>query len=150
MATIPVNDKYQIASDKRSWFIQERRKKKGVLIWEAVAWYGSLEQTVKSLGNRMVRESCAQGVGELLDEAERVSTVLCRALTLKLDEIEGLQVRLPDPLLIERLDLQISDVDFALDVEALDLQLPGIEDFDLRLPDFGEVAIQCRGGRDYE
>lgn len=101
MATIPINEHYQIGSDKRSWFIQERRKKKGVIIWEPVAWYGSLEQAVRSLGNRMVRESLAQGVGELLDETERISATLSQALTRKFEAIERLNITLPSAKLIQ-------------------------------------------------
>jgi len=101
MATILINEKYQIGSDKRSWFIQERRKKKEVLIWEPVAWHGSLEQALTSLGNRMVRESSAQGMGELLDEAERVSSTLSQALTRKFEAIERLNIKLPSAKLIQ-------------------------------------------------
>lgn len=101
MATIPINDKYQIGSDKRSWFIQERRNKKGGFYWEPVAWYGSIEQALANLGNRMVRESSAQGIGKLLDEAERVSSTLSRALTRKKAEIEGLDLHVPETNLFD-------------------------------------------------
>ena len=83
---IPIDEDYRLASDVRCWSIQKSRRRKdrktGDPITErtAIQWYTSLEQTVKGLGELMVRTSDAQTLTEALEAVERVTTTLGQAL----------------------------------------------------------------------
>ncbi len=84
---IPINDRYRIAGDERSWSIQQPRKRRdkktGELktVWESCHWFTSLEALVNYLGEMLVRTADTQTLAEALAEIDRVTTKLSRALS---------------------------------------------------------------------
>lgn len=80
---LPIDKNYRLAGTSHAWTIEKSRSKKGKTIWEAVKWYGSLEEAVKALGNLMIQTSDAKTLAEALREVDRVSETLCRALSIK-------------------------------------------------------------------
>ena len=82
---LPLNDETRIVSDRYQWIIQRSRKRtvngKPDQVWEAQSYYPTLPSAIKAVGERLVRDSDAEGFTEALAEIERISTRLSRALT---------------------------------------------------------------------
>ena len=53
---IPVNQRFQIKSDRYQWIIQRKRTRGGNEDWESQTYHPSVDAAVRSLGERMVRE----------------------------------------------------------------------------------------------
>ena len=81
---LPIDDEYRIASDRHQWMIQRARQRtrngKSVLEWWFESSYPTFEGAVRELGERLVRESEAQGFTEALVDVKRVCARLSRAL----------------------------------------------------------------------
>lgn len=77
---IQIDADYAIGADSHSWFILQRKHRKTGDTWEPIAWYATLEQCVNGFADRAVRLSGAQTLDELLAEAQRVISRVCRAL----------------------------------------------------------------------
>ncbi len=56
---LPINEQYRISSDANQWILQKSRTRKGVKDWESISFHGDVDDLIKHLGNRMVRESDA-------------------------------------------------------------------------------------------
>ena len=80
---LPINKQYRIASDANQWILQKSRTRKGVQEWESIAFYTDFGQLVKSLTNRMVRESDATTLTDALAAIENVTTTISQALTVQ-------------------------------------------------------------------
>ena len=78
---LPINKQYRIASDANQWILQKSRTRKGVQEWESIAYYADFYPLVKSLTNRMVRESDATTLADALAAIENVTTTISQALT---------------------------------------------------------------------
>jgi len=85
---LPINEQYRISSDANQWILQKSRTRKGVQEWESIAFYTDLDQLVKSLKNRMVRESDATTLAEALVAIENVTTTLSQALTTQKETLK--------------------------------------------------------------
>ena len=80
---LPINKQYRIASDANQWILQKSRTRKGVQEWESIAYYTDLDPLVKSLTNRMVRDSDATTLTDALVAIENVTTTISQALTVQ-------------------------------------------------------------------
>ena len=78
---LPIDEQYRISSDANQWILQKSRTRKGVQEWESIAYYTDLDPLVKSLTNRMVRESDATTLADALAAIENVTTTISQALT---------------------------------------------------------------------
>ena len=82
-----INDEYRIKSDAHCWMIQKRQnftdKNTGEKIerFVSIKYYSTLDQTVKNLGQLMLRTSEAETLTQALEKIDRITTTLCRALT---------------------------------------------------------------------
>ena len=78
---LPIDDTHRIVSDPHQWIVQRAeppaKKRSG---WENIAYYPTLRTAVEGLGERLLRESEAEGWAEARAEAERLTRVLCEAL----------------------------------------------------------------------
>ena len=80
---LPIDEQYRISSDANQWILQKSRTRKGVQEWESIAYYTDLDPLVKSLKNRMVRESDATTLTDALRDIQNVTTTLSQALTVQ-------------------------------------------------------------------
>ena len=87
---LPINKQYRIASDANQWILQKSRTRKGVQEWESIAYYTDLDPLVKSLKNRMVRESDATTLTDALRDIQNVTTTLSQALTVQEETLREL------------------------------------------------------------
>ena len=78
---LPINEQYRISSDAHQWILQKTRTRKGVKDWESITFHGDLDDLIKDLGNRMVRESDATTLVDALVVIGNVTTTLSQALT---------------------------------------------------------------------
>ena len=78
---IPINERYQIASDTGQWMIQEARTRKGETVWQSKYYFGTFKSALNELGELMVRESEAETLVDALADVEKVTTILSQALT---------------------------------------------------------------------
>ena len=84
---IPINDKYRIASNADCWMLQEYKglvkngKKAGQPKWDSIKWAGRLDHIVNCLAQRLIQTSEAQTLSEALVEVDRVTALLCGALS---------------------------------------------------------------------
>ena len=83
---IPINEKFRISTDPYQWIIQRKRTRNGHEVWESQTYYPSVDGAVRSLGERMVRESKTQTLVDALEAVETIATTLSQALT---PQIEG-------------------------------------------------------------
>ena len=83
---IPINEQYRVATDPYQWIIQRKRTRKGNEVWESQTYHPSVDGAVRSLGERMVRESKTQTLVDALEAVETIATTLSQALT---PQIEG-------------------------------------------------------------
>jgi hypothetical protein len=91
---IPINEQYRIASDAYQWAVQKRRARNNKEDWESQTYHPSVDAAVRSLGERMVRESKTQTLVDALEAVGTIATTLSQALTPSIEEvsqtIEGL------------------------------------------------------------
>ena len=85
---LPINEQYRISSDANQWILQKVRTRKGVKDWESITFHGDLDDLIKDLGNRMVRESDATTLAEALVAIENVTTTLSQALTTQQETLK--------------------------------------------------------------
>ena len=78
---IPINERYQIASDTGQWMIQEARKRNGETVWQSKYYFGTFKSALNELGELMVRASDAETLVDALADVEKVTTILSQALT---------------------------------------------------------------------
>ena len=90
---IPINEKFRISTDTHQWIIQRKRTRNGHEVWESQTYYPSVDGAVRSLGERMVRESKTQTLVDALEAVETIATTLSQALT---PSIEGVSVFIED------------------------------------------------------
>lgn len=96
MSTIQINDRYRITTDPLQWIVQRRgwsEKHDDWGEWNSIMYFGSLSGLVPALYDRLLRESEAEGMGELLKESERLSKTISDALaphlSITLKDIRG-------------------------------------------------------------
>ena len=79
---IEISPKYRITSDSRQWRIEQHfnRKDPNVSPWAAFAFFPRFEQAVESIGNRLIRESTAEGLAECTKAIKDIATALSLAL----------------------------------------------------------------------
>ncbi len=83
---IQINKKYAIDSDEHQWFVKKWKARaegtKGYPgLWEADGCYHrTLKATLKSLGNRMLRESNYSSIGAIQANAEEIVETLNLAM----------------------------------------------------------------------
>ena len=82
---IRINEQYRVATDPYQWIIQRKRTRKGNEVWESLTNHPPADAAVRSLRHRMVRESKAQTLADALVAVENGTTVLCQALTSRLE-----------------------------------------------------------------
>ena len=85
---LPINEQYRISSDAHQWILQKTRTRKVVKDWESITFHGDLDDLIKDLGNRMVRESDATTLAEALVAIENVTTTLSQALTTQKETLK--------------------------------------------------------------
>ena len=90
---LPINEQYRISSDAYQWILQKTRTRKGVKDWESITFHGDLDDLIKDLGNRMVRESDATTLAEALVAIENVTTTLSQALTTQKETLKETSLR---------------------------------------------------------
>jgi hypothetical protein len=90
---LPINKQYRIASDANQWILQKSRTRKGVQEWESIAYYTDLDPLVKSLTNRMVRDSDATTLTDALVAIENVTTTISQALTVQEETLRETTLR---------------------------------------------------------
>ena len=90
---LPINEQYRIASDANQWILQKSRTRKGVQEWESIAFYTDFGQLVKSLTNRMVRDSDATTLTDALAAIENVTTTISQALTVQEETLRETTLR---------------------------------------------------------
>ena len=84
---IQVSDKYAVASDSRQWMLQKSAPVKDKdtgetsIQWGSFAYFGSLSQAVKALGEHLHRTSGASSYTELVDSANKISLLLGQKFT---------------------------------------------------------------------
>ena len=83
---IRINEQYRVTTDPYQWIIQRKRTRKGNEVWESQTYHPSVDGAVRSLGERMVRESKTQTLVDALEAVETIATTLSQALT---PQIEG-------------------------------------------------------------
>jgi hypothetical protein len=74
---ISIDDKWRIQSDEYAWQVARRRKNGE---WRPATYHASIEQAVRSLYDQQLRLSDAEGVAEVMAEADRLLRTLSRAL----------------------------------------------------------------------
>ena len=84
---IPVNERFRIKSDRYQWIIQRKRTRDGHEVWESQTYYPSVDGAVRSLGERMVRESKTQTLVDALKAVETIATTLSQALMPSLEGV---------------------------------------------------------------
>ena len=84
---IQINDLTRIKSDSMQWMIQRRRTRNGKQSWESKLFFPTLQGAINEIGELMVRESQAQTLADALVAVENVTTVLCQALTSRLEAV---------------------------------------------------------------
>ena len=79
---IPIDNEYRLITDEYQWIVQKRRAKvkDEKNRWKPIGYYASVQQAIQSLGERLVRESKVDTLGEALAEIEKVSLRLSTAL----------------------------------------------------------------------
>jgi len=77
---LPIDDNYRIIGYAYGWAIEKKRPYKKRYKWEAIRWYGSLEQTINGLGRLWLQTCDAKTLESALIEAERILAKLSRAL----------------------------------------------------------------------
>ena len=90
---LPINKQYRIASDANQWILQKSRTRKGLQEWESIAYYTDLDPLVKSLTNRMVRDSDATTLTDALAAIENVTTTISQALTVQEETLRETTLR---------------------------------------------------------
>ena len=84
---IPVNQQFQIKSDRYQWIIQRKRARGSNEVWESQTYHPSADAAVRSLGERMVRESKTDTLVDALKAVETIATTLSQALTPSIEEV---------------------------------------------------------------
>lgn len=77
---LPIDDRYRLNSDERSWQIEVLGTRQGEPSWRPIKYYTTLAEAVTGLAHLMVRTSDAQTLADALAEVERISHKLSRAL----------------------------------------------------------------------
>ena len=90
---LPINKQYRISADANQWILQKSRTRKGVQEWESIAYYTDLDPLVKSLTNRMVRDSDATTLADALVTIENVTTTISQALTVQEETLRETTLR---------------------------------------------------------
>ena len=90
---LPIDEQYRISSDVNQWILQKSRTRKGVQEWESIAYYTDLDPLVKSLTNRMVRDSDATTLTDALAAIENVTTTISQALTVQEETLRETTLR---------------------------------------------------------
>ena len=90
---LPINKQYRISADANQWIIQKSRTRKGLQEWESIAYYTDLDPLVKSLTNRMVRDSDATTLTDALAAIENVTTTISQALTVQEETLRETTLR---------------------------------------------------------
>ena len=90
---LPINKQYRISADANQWILQKSRTRKGVQEWESIAYYTDLDPLVKSLTNRMVRDSDATTLTDALVAIENVTTTISQALTVQEETLRETTLR---------------------------------------------------------
>ena len=90
---LPIDEQYRISADANQWILQKSRTRKGVQEWESIAYYTDLDPLVKSLTNRMVRDSDATTLTDALAAIENVTTTISQALTVQEETLRETTLR---------------------------------------------------------
>lgn len=83
---IPINENWRLRSDKRNYIVEQRftPKKEGAKnpepYWSAEGYYQSIESACMGCYELRLRLSKAEGLGEAIAEAKRLSKELSNAL----------------------------------------------------------------------
>ena len=68
MTTIPINDQWRIELDEYSWAVAQYvpRKDKSRKQWQQISWHMTLEQAAQSLAERLLSDTQAHTLDEVL------------------------------------------------------------------------------------
>lgn len=80
---IPIDETTRITSDSLQWIIQRRGKKKDSGKWgewQSRQFFARLDGALRYVADTALRESTVEGLGEALQEVNRVSQALSDAL----------------------------------------------------------------------
>lgn len=83
---IPLNDDYQLASDKYQWMVQKKDgqhtkgKLRGQTKWKSLSYHPTATKAINHHADVMFRTSDAKSVDEAIKEAKRIATELTEAL----------------------------------------------------------------------
>lgn len=77
---IPIDDRHRIFADSLGWSIQQRRKRKGQIVWESFLWFSTLDGTVNALAQLGLRTSGAMTLAEALAAQKNIFCSLSQAL----------------------------------------------------------------------
>jgi len=81
---IELTDTTRITADAYQWILQRRtwnEKTNDWSNWKTDGYYGSLKSLITHTGDKLLRESEAQTLTQLLQDVENIGTALSRALT---------------------------------------------------------------------
>ena len=85
---VPINEQYRITSDPFQWIIQKKRTRNGREDWTSQTFHLSFSSALQSLGERMVRESNASTLSEVLADVKTITTTLSQALAVNIKGLE--------------------------------------------------------------
>jgi len=80
---LPIDENWRIKTDTNQWIVQKRilaNKDKQEYEWRSQSYHMTLEQAVRSLGNRLLRESPAVTFEEAIKASAEISGIMRRAL----------------------------------------------------------------------
>ena len=86
MIEIRLTDRYRLTADSRQWIIQRlhRREDKAgnpIEVWDGVSFHSTVEQAFQSLHKKLLRGTDANTLPELLENSERIVTLLSGSYT---------------------------------------------------------------------
>jgi len=91
MPIIPLNEKYRLVSDYRSWELQEnimrkhRKTGKPVQEWSAVRWYSNLEGALHDAAEVCLRTSKCDDISKAIKEVKDILAGIRQALAGELN-----------------------------------------------------------------
>jgi len=95
MPIISLNEKYRLASNYRSWELQEkitRKHRKNKIMseeWSAIRWYSNLDHALKDISEVCLRISKFEEIGEALREVKELLAGIRQEMAVDLNEREG-------------------------------------------------------------
>ena len=85
---IQIDKQYRVTTDPYQWIIQKKRTRNGREDWASQTFHPSFSSALENLGERMVRESNASTLSEVLADVKTITTTLSQALAVNIKGLE--------------------------------------------------------------